>query len=91
MVHFAVMTAFGAWRRIGFAQGALIEGAALALIGLFVLQAILASHDRMFAMPIGAALLILLGVLLEFGARSAVVLVTQARTSGGTSPTATPR
>ena len=94
-VHFAVTTAFGAWQRIGFPQGALIEGAALALIGLFVLQAILASHNRMFAMPIGAALVMLLGVLLEFGARSAMVLVTRARTgratSGETSSTGTPR
>lgn len=93
--HFAVMTASGAWRRIGFAQGALIEGAALALIGLFVLQAILASHNRMFAMPIGAALLMLVGVLLEFGARSAIVLATRSgtgrATSGETPPTSTPR
>lgn len=94
MVHFAVATAFGVWRRIDFAQGALIEGAALALIGFFILQAILASHNRVFAMPIGAALLMLLGVLLEFCARSAVALVAQLTTrqdaSGQTSPAATP-
>lgn len=94
MVHLAVVTAFGMWRRIDFAQGVLIEGAALALVGLFVVQAILASHNRMFAMPMGAGLLMLLGVLLEFGARCAIVLVAQAGTgraaSGGTSPTATP-
>lgn len=83
IVHFAVLTAFGVWRRIHFAQGALIEGAALALIGLFIVQAILATHDRLYAMPAGAALLMLFGVLLEFCIRSAVALIRRIRARQG--------
>lgn len=80
VAHFVALTMFRVWRHIGFSQGALIEGAALVLIGLFIVQAILAHHNRMFAMPIGVALLILLGVLLESCWRAALALLAPLRT-----------
>ncbi|MGD9881852.1 MAG: hypothetical protein AB7F22_16540 [Reyranella sp.] len=80
VAHFVVLTVLGLWRRIDFYQGALVEGAALVLIGLFIAQAILAHHSRMFAMPIGIALLVLLGVLLESCWRAAVALLAPLRT-----------
>jgi hypothetical protein len=78
LVHFLAAIAFGAWNRLRFPQGAVLEGAALAFIGLFFAQAILASPARGYAMPVGAAILILGGVLLDFCAR-AVWLLVQAR------------
>jgi hypothetical protein len=44
-------------------------------IGLFVAQAILASPDRGYAMPAGAAILTLIGVLLGFVLRTAWALL----------------
>jgi hypothetical protein len=79
VAHFIVVTTFGAWRRLHFSQGLLVEGAAVILIGLFVAQAILAHPNRMYAMPVGAALLMLLGAMLEFCCRSAVILLAQIR------------
>jgi hypothetical protein len=72
VAHFVVVGAFSVWRRINVSQGLLVEGAAIALIGLFVVQAILAHPNRMYAMPMGAVLLILLGTMLEFSCRFAV-------------------
>ena len=69
--HFVVATALGLWRRVRFAPGALVEGAALVFIGLFVAQGILASPARGYAMPAGAAILTLIGILLGFFVRSA--------------------
>src|SRR3981081_4233047 len=40
VAHFIVVTTFGVWRRINFSQVLLMEGAAITLIGLFVVQAI---------------------------------------------------
>lgn len=77
--HFVVLTVFGGWRRIDFPQAVLIEGTALVLIGLFIAQAILAHQNRVFAMPIGAALLLLLGAMVEVCWRYAVLLVGQHR------------
>ena len=79
VAHFVLLAVSSVWRRIDFHQGALIEGAALVLIGLFIAQAILAHHNRMFAMPIGIALLMLLGVLLESCWRAAVALLAPLR------------
>jgi hypothetical protein len=80
VAHFIVVTTFGVWRRINFSQGLLMEGAAITLIGLFVVQAILAHPNRMYAMPVGGALLVLLGATLEFCCRSAVIFLAQIRT-----------
>jgi hypothetical protein len=80
VAHFVAATAFGWWRRINFSQGLLVEGAAIALIGLFIVQAILAHPNRMYAMPMGAALLMLLGAMLELCCRFAVIFLAQIRT-----------
>jgi hypothetical protein len=69
--HFLAATGFGLWRRVGFPRGLLVEGAALAFIGLFVVQGILASPARGYAMPAGAAILILVGILAGFCLRAA--------------------
>jgi hypothetical protein len=79
LAHFVVVTAFGVWRRMNFSHGLLLEGAAITLIGLFVVQAILAHPNRMYAMPVGAALVMLLGAMLEFCCRSAAIFLTQIR------------
>ena len=44
---------FRVWRRIGFPQGEVVLWTMLGFIGLFVAQAILASPDRGYAMPMG--------------------------------------
>jgi hypothetical protein len=75
VVHLVLVTTFGMWKRIDFYQGLLIEGAAIVFIVLFVAQAMLAHPNRMFAMPVGAALLMLLGAMLEFCCRFAMVLL----------------
>ena len=75
LCHFIVAQAFGLWSKVGFPQGALVQGAALVFIGFFVAQAILASPGRTYAMPMGAAILTLLGVLLGFHLRAAYVAV----------------
>jgi hypothetical protein len=77
--HFVVATTLGLWRRIRFAPGALLEGAALVFIGLFVAQGILASPARGYAMPAGAAILALVGILLGFFGRSAWLFIHRLR------------
>ena len=71
--HLVVAWAFDLWSKVGFPQGALLEGATLVFIGFFVAQGILASPDRQFAMPVGAAILTLVGLLLGFHLRAAYV------------------
>jgi len=73
---FLAAAAFGLWSRIGYSQGLLLGGAALVIICLFVVQAILATPDRLYSMPMGPALLMLAGVSLEFLGRSALLLRT---------------
>jgi hypothetical protein len=73
LCHLVVARAFNLWSKVGFPQGALLEGAALVFIGFFVAQAILASPDRQFAMPAGAAILTLVGMLFGFHLRAAYV------------------
>jgi hypothetical protein len=77
--HFVVATALGLWRRIRFAPGALVEGAALVFIGLFGAQGILASPARGYAMPVGAAILTLVGILLGFFGRCAWLFIQRLR------------
>jgi hypothetical protein len=71
---FSAATAFGLWSRIGYSQGLLLGGAALVIICLFVAQAILATPDRLYSMPMGPALLMLAGVSAELVGRSALLL-----------------
>jgi hypothetical protein len=71
---FLAAAAFGLWSRIGYSQGLLLGGAALVIICLFVLQAILATPDRLYSMPMGPALLMLAGVSAELLGRSALLL-----------------
>lgn len=71
VAHFSAALAFGWWRRIGFPAGALIEGGALVFIGFFLAQGILASPARGYAMPVGAAILTLTGILVGFCLRAA--------------------
>ena len=80
---FPAATAFGLWSRIGYSQGLLLGGAALVIICLFVVQAILATPDRLYSMPMGPALLMLAGVSAEFLGRSALLLrAAEVRRSG---------
>ena len=71
--HLVVAQGFDLWSKVGFPQGALVQGAALVFICFFVAQAILASPDRGYAMPVGAAILTLVGALVGFHLRAAYV------------------
>lgn len=73
LAHVTLATLLGIWRRIDFGQGLIVEGLSLAFIGLFVLQGIVAHPTRMYAVPAGAFLLVLFGVMLEFFCRAAWV------------------
>jgi hypothetical protein len=70
LLHLAAATAVGAWGRIGFPQGFVIEGVALAFLGLFLAQAMVALPSQTYAMPANAFVLVLLGVIVEFFARA---------------------
>jgi hypothetical protein len=74
LAHVLAATALGLWSRIGYSQGLLLAGGALVIIFLFVAQAILATPDRLYSMPMGPALLMLAGVSAEFLGRSALLL-----------------
>jgi hypothetical protein len=69
LAHLVAATALGAWRRIGFVQGQVIETVAVAFVGLFLAQAMLALPSHTYAMPVNAFVLVLLGVILEFFCR----------------------
>ena len=73
LCHFLVANAFNLWSKVGFPQGSLVEGAALVFIGLFVAQGVLASPARGYAMPVGAAIVTLVGLLAGFHMRAAYV------------------
>ena len=70
LLHLAAATALGAWRRIGFLQGFVVEGVAVAFLGLFLAQAMVALPSQTYAMPANAFVLVLLGVILEFFVRA---------------------
>ena len=70
LLHLAAATTLGAWRRIGFVQGQIIESVALAFLGLFLAQAMVALPSQTYAMPANAFVLVLLGVIVEFFARA---------------------
>jgi hypothetical protein len=70
LVHLLAATALGAWRRLNFLQGVVIEGVAVAFAGLFLAQAMAALPSHNYAMPVNAFVLVLLGVIVEFFARA---------------------
>jgi hypothetical protein len=70
LLHFVAATALGAWRRIGFLQGFVVEGVSVAFLGLFLAQAMVALPSQTYAMPANAFVLVLLGVILEFFVRA---------------------
>jgi hypothetical protein len=70
LIHLAAATALGAWRRIGFRQGFVIEGVALCFLGLFLAQAMAALPSQTYAMPANAFVLVLLGAIVEFFVRA---------------------
>jgi hypothetical protein len=74
LVHLLAATALGAWRWLGFPQGLVIEGVAVAFTALFLAQAMAALPSHNYAMPVNAFVLVLLGVLVEFFARAAVAI-----------------
>ena len=74
LAHFLLATAFGAWRRLDFRQGQVIEGVAVAFAGLFLAQAMAALPSHNYAMPVNAFVLVLLGVIVEFFARAALLI-----------------
>lgn len=69
LVHVLLATAFGAWQRLDFKQGLVIEGVAVTFAGLFLAQAMAALPSHNYAMPVNAFVLVLLGVIVEFFAR----------------------
>lgn len=77
LVHLLAATALGAWQRLNFRQGLVIEGVAVAFAGLFLAQAMAALPSHNYAMPANAFVLVLLGVIVEFFARM-VLLVRRA-------------
>jgi len=70
LLHLVAATALGAWRRIGFVQGFVIEGVSVAFLGLFLAQAMMALPSQTYAMPANAFVLVLLGVIVEFFVRA---------------------
>lgn len=65
LAHFLVLTAFGWWRRIDFRQGLVVEVVALAFLGLFVAQGMVAMPSHMYILPVNAFVLVLAGVMVE--------------------------
>jgi hypothetical protein len=70
LLHLVAATALGAWRRIGFVQGFVVEGVSVAFLGLFLAQAMMALPSQTYAMPANAFVLVLLGVIVEFFVRA---------------------
>lgn len=79
LVHLLAAAWFGAWRRVGLPQGLEIEAVALAFLGLFLAQAILALPSHMYAVPANAFILVLLGTIVEFVARGLWTLAVRHR------------
>ena len=79
LVHLLATTAFGAWQRLDFRQGLVIEGVAVAFAGLFLAQAMAALPSHSYAMPVNAFVLVLFGVIVEFFARALLLAVRRRR------------
>jgi hypothetical protein len=78
LVHLLAATAFGAWQRLDFRQGLVIEGVAVAFAGLFLAQAMAALPSHSYAMPVNAFVLVLLGAIVEFFARMVLMFGSRA-------------
>ncbi|CAN0088026.1 unnamed protein product, partial [Phaeothamnion confervicola] len=65
LVHFLALTALSWWRRIGFSQGLAVEAVALAFLGLFIAQGMVALPSHMYVVPGNAFVLVLAGVIAE--------------------------
>lgn len=65
VLHFLAMTALSWWRRIGFSQGLVVEAVALAFLGLFIAQGMVALPSHMYVVPANAFVLVLAGVIAE--------------------------
>ncbi|HZX88875.1 MAG TPA: hypothetical protein VFF19_35190 [Reyranella sp.] len=74
LVHLLAATALGAWQRLDFRQGLVIEGVAVAFAGLFLAQAMAALPSHSYAMPVNAFVLVLFGVIVEFFARMVLLI-----------------
>ncbi len=72
LVHFLALTAFGWWRRLGFSQGLVVEAVALAFLGLFIAQGMVALPSHMYIVPANALVLVLAGVIAESALRALV-------------------
>ena len=83
LVHLLAATWFGLWRRVGFPQGLQIEAVALAFLGLFLAQAILALPSHKYAVPVNAFILVLFGTIVEFVARGLWTLAARYRRATG--------
>jgi hypothetical protein len=70
LIHFVAATALGAWRRLGFVQGLVVESVAAAFLLLFLAQATAALPSHTYAMPANAFVLVLLGAIVEFFVRA---------------------
>ncbi len=70
LVHFLALTAFGWWRRLGFSQGLVVEAVALAFLGLFIAQGMVALPSHMYIVPANALVLVLAGVIAESALRA---------------------
>ena len=79
LIHLLAATAFGAWQRLDFRQGLVIEGVAVAFAGLFLAQAMAALPSHSYAMPVNAFVLVLFGVIVEFFARALLLAVRRRR------------
>lgn len=83
LVHLLAATWFRLWRRVGFPQGLQIEAVALAFLGLFLAQAILALPSHKYAVPVNAFILVLFGTIVEFVARGLWTLAARYRRATG--------
>lgn len=79
LAHFLAAAGLGAWRRVGLPQGLQIEAVALAFMGLFLAQAILALPSHKYAVPVNAFILVLFGIIVEFVARGLWTLALRRR------------
>jgi len=70
LIHLLAATALGAWRRLDFVQGLVVESVAVAFLLLFLAQAMAALPSHTYAMPANAFVLVLLGVIVEFFVRA---------------------
>jgi hypothetical protein len=69
IIHLLLATWAGAWQRLGFVQGQVIEAVGLAFLLLFLAQAMVAMPSQTYAMPANAFIVLMLGVVAEFFGR----------------------